>query len=126
MKILIRDDAFSLVEVVIAMGLFAVGLMGLSLMSSGLMDSNQNARYHNTAVQLARNKLETLGQWDYGEVADSVEENIDAAGTSGSGIFKREVTVEEKSGPICKEVMVAVSWGASGKHRVVLKTFFSP
>jgi prepilin-type N-terminal cleavage/methylation domain-containing protein len=126
MKIRIRNDAFSLLEVVIAMGLFAIGLMGVSLMSSGLMDSNRNARHRNEALQLARNCLETLRQGEYAVITDSIETGVDAGGNLGSGIFKREVVVEGKTGPACKEVTVTVSWWSGGEHRVVLKTIFSP
>lgn len=113
-------------EVVIALGLFAVGLMGIVLMSSGLLRDNQASRHRSAAVRLAGSKLETLGQRAYGDIADGVEEDVDTVGISGPGIFKREVTVEEKSGPARKEVTVTVSWRVNGEHRVVLGTIFSP
>ena len=121
-----QEDGFTLMEMVIAMGLFAVGLMGLSLMSTGLSTSNLSARRQAVAVQLAGNKLEMLGQHDYSEITDSLEEKLDASGASGGGVFERKVTVEEKTEPPWKEVAVTVSWRLKGVHRVVVKTVLAP
>jgi len=121
-----RQGGFTLVEMVIAMGLFAIGILGLCLMSSGLMENNTSARNRAGATQLARNKLEALFQDKYDEIADSIEENLDGAGVSGGGVFRREVTVEENGAPVCKEVTVTVSWQVKGAHRVVLKTVVAP
>jgi len=121
-----REDGFTLMEMVIAMGLFAVGLMGLSLMSSGLWSSNLSARRQAVAVQLAGNKLEMLGQCDYSEITGSLEENLDASGVPGSGVFERAVAVEEKAAPARKEVTVTMSWRLKGVHRVVVKTILAP
>ena len=115
-----RQDGFTLLEIVIAMGLFATGLLGLVLLTSGLMTNNMNARHHATAIQLARNKIEMLRQNPYSEVADGIELKVDASGNSGSGIFRREVEVEENVDPALKQVVVTVSWQSRGEHRVTL------
>lgn len=121
-----KQSGFTLMEMVVAMGIFAVGMLGACLMASGLINSNASARNRADATQLAQNKLETLGRGEYSVIVDDLEENIDAAGVSGSGIFQREVVVVEKASPRCKEVMVKVSWQAKGSHRVELKTVFAP
>lgn len=121
-----RQDGFTLLEMVIAMGLFAVGILGLCRMSSGLMVNNASARNRTDATQLARNKLETLFQGEYAEISGSIEENLDASGVSGGGVFRREVAVAENESPACKVVTVAVSWQIQGEHRVVLKTVIAP
>lgn len=121
-----RQDGFTLLEMVIAMGLFATGLLGLCLMASGFMGSNGAARNRADATQLARNKLEALSQDPYSEIVDSLEENIDSSGDSGTGVFQRKVAVEEKESPACKVVTVTVKWQSKGAHRVVLKTVFAP
>jgi len=60
-----QQDGFTLLELVIAMGLFAAGLMGLTVLTSGLMAHNMTARHHAAATQLARNKIEMLRQNAY-------------------------------------------------------------
>ncbi len=126
MSRMIHQNGFTLVELVVAMGLFAVGLMGLCLMTSGLMNCNMMARQRDSAARLAQNALEKLSQSDYTEIDASLEENLDAAENSGSGVFRREVAVEEKTDPECKVVTVTVSWRAGGIHKVVLRTIFGP
>lgn len=119
-------SGFTLLELVFAMALFAVGLLGLTMMTSGLMSNNAAAHRRAIATQLGQNKLETLRGYDYSEISGSLELNMDASDNSGGGIFRREVAVEEKAAPVCKEVTVTVSWEAKGEHEVVLKTVFAP
>ena len=126
MNALSGQNGFSLLEMVIAMGLFAIGLMGLALMTSGLMSNNATARNRADATRLSQNKLEALGSGAYSEIGYSLETDIDALGISGNGVFQREVAVAEKSGPVRKEVTVTVSWEGEGTHRVVLKAVFAP
>jgi prepilin-type N-terminal cleavage/methylation domain-containing protein len=121
-----QQSGFTLMETVVAMGVFAVGLMGLAMMTSGLMSNNSIAHQRAVATQLAQNKMEMLGREEYEEIAGSLEEKLDASDTSGSGVFSREVSVEERTDPVCKEVTVKVLWEAKGKRRVVLRTIFAP
>jgi prepilin-type N-terminal cleavage/methylation domain-containing protein len=123
---LVRQDGFTLLEMVIAMGLFAIGMLGLCLMTSGLMDSNTSARNRADATRLAQSKLETLGRGEYSEIVDGLEMHLDGTGVSGDGLFQREVSVTEKSSPKCKEVAVMVSWEDKGGRWVELKTVFAP
>jgi prepilin-type N-terminal cleavage/methylation domain-containing protein len=123
---LFQEGGFTLVELVIAMGLFAVGMLGLSLMSAGLVCSNLSARQRAVAARLAENKMEMLENGDYSMAGGSVEKKLDAEGTPGNGIFDREVAVNEKTAPPCKEVAVTVSWQLKGEHRVVLKSILAP
>lgn len=115
-----QQDGFTLLELVIAMGLFASGLLGLTLLTSGLMTHNMTARHHAAAIQLARNKIEMLRQNGYSGIVDGIESEMNASGDSGSGIFSREVEVEENDDPAFKQVTVTVSWRSKGEHRVTL------
>jgi len=121
-----QQSGFTLMETVVAMGVFAVGLMGLAMMTSGLMSSNSIAHQRAVATRLAQNKMEMLGRDEYAEIAGSLEEKLDASDTSGGGVFCREVAVEERTDPVCKEVTVKVLWKAKGKRQVVLRTIFAP
>ena len=118
----LQQDGFTLLELVIAMGLFACGLLGLALLTSDLMTCNMTARHHATAIQLARNKIEMLRQDAYSGIVDGMETNVDVSGNAGSGIFSREVAVEENDDPAFKQVSVTVSWWLEGEHRVTLCT----
>ena len=115
-----KQDGFTLLELVIAMGLFASGLLSLVLLTSGLMTHNMTARHHAAAMQLARNKIEMLRQNAYSGIVDGMEPKVAASGDSGGGIFSREVKVEEIKDPAYKLVTVTVSWRSKGEHRVTL------
>jgi prepilin-type N-terminal cleavage/methylation domain-containing protein len=118
----LKQDGFTLLELVIAMGLFASGLLGLTLLTSCLMANNMTARHHAVATQLAQNKIEMLRQNAYSGIVDGTEPKVDASGSSGSGVFSRAVTVEENEDPAFKQVTVTVSWRLKGEHRVVLSS----
>ena len=120
MSISLEQDGFTLLELVIAMGLFATGLLGLMLLTSGLMGNNTTVRYHAVATQLARNKIEMLRQNAYSEIVGDMEAEVAVPGDIGGVIFSREVTVEENAGPAFKVIMVTVSWRTKGEHRVTL------
>ncbi len=116
----LKPDGFTLLELVIAMGLFATGLLGLILLTSGLVDNNMAARYYAAATQLARNKIEMLRKNDYSQIVDDMESTVAVPGDVGGKIFSREVTVEENDDPAFKEITVTVSWRSRGEHRVTL------
>jgi prepilin-type N-terminal cleavage/methylation domain-containing protein len=115
-----KQDGFTLLELVIAMGLFASGLLAMALLTSGLMTHNMTSRNRAVAIQLARSKIEMLRQNPYSEIIDGVERNISPSGSLGSGIFSRQVVVDENADPAFKRVTVTVSWPSKGAHRVTL------
>ena len=118
----LEQDGFTLLELVIAMGLFATGLLGLMMLTSGLTTGNMTARHHDAAVQLAGNKIELLRQIAYSEVVESVEPKVAVSSDAGREIFTRRVMVEENSDPAFKLVTVTVSWRSKGEHRVTLSS----
>lgn len=120
MLISLQQDGFTIMELVIAMGLFAVGLLGMAMLTSGLITHNLTARHHSIAIQLARNRIEAFRQDSYSEIVDGTELKVNASGDSGEGIFSRVVEVEENDGPAYKQVTVTVSWQIKGTHSVTL------
>ena len=121
----LEQDGFTLLELVIALGLFASGLLGLTILTSGLMAHNMTARHHAAAIQLAQNKFEMFRQKAYAEIVDGVEPEVNASGDSGGGIFSRVVTVEENDDPAYKLVTVTVSWCLKGEHQVALSSIMA-
>jgi len=122
MTVLREARGFTLLELVLALGLLGVGLMGTVHMTSGLLKHNWSARQRTVALYLARNKIESLCREPYEDISESIEEGLDAAGVSGKGIFRREVTVMENSTPAHKEIGVTVSFEGAGRGHVALST----
>jgi prepilin-type N-terminal cleavage/methylation domain-containing protein len=53
-------DGFTVVEVIIAMALFAVAVLGLAIGSGSVIRANQTSFFHTVATNLAQDKLEDL------------------------------------------------------------------
>ena len=113
-------SGFTLMELVVALGLLGVGLLGLIQMTSGLLKHNAAARQRNAALYLARDRMEGVCREDYGHIAGSVEEGLHDV--SGKGVFRRDVAVVENTIPACKEITVTVSFESEGRHSVTLGT----
>jgi prepilin-type N-terminal cleavage/methylation domain-containing protein len=53
-------DGFTVVEVIIAMAIFAVAVLGLAVGSASVIRANQTSLFHTIATNLAQDKLEDL------------------------------------------------------------------
>lgn len=116
------QQGFTLVEVLIAVTLFAIGMIAVSGLTLSSIRGNSLSAQINQANSLAKSKLEELHCAKPSDLADGSEADIDATGTTG-GIFDRvwEVT----AGPTAnsRRVVVRVTWRRGGpEHRVVLET----
>ncbi|MBW2367805.1 MAG: prepilin-type N-terminal cleavage/methylation domain-containing protein [Deltaproteobacteria bacterium] len=115
-----NSDGFTLLELMIALGVFAIGILGVVAMSGGLVRHNHLAKQRTQAVALAHGKLEALRETAYADISDSLEVHLDVHGRADHGPFNRTVSVNTFNAPAYKEVRVTVSW--HGFHRVALQT----
>jgi len=67
-KIINNKGGFSLIEVLIAISLFAFLVIGVLTMTSLGIKSNSYAQHHTKAVQLAESSMEMLRRVDYNDV----------------------------------------------------------
>jgi prepilin-type N-terminal cleavage/methylation domain-containing protein len=106
----IRQEGFTLLEIVIAMAILAVGLLAVASMVHMVMLSNRMSRNMTSALNLAQGKIDDLRLTDYTSIAAGTESNLDEGGTEGAGIFNRAVSVSENFTPAVKIVTVSVTW----------------
>lgn len=120
------ESGFSLIEAVIAIGLFSLCILAVTQMAGMVLRTNQTARDCTTALFLARNKMEEVKAIEFSDVVSGEEKALDADGMTGAGMFDRWVEVSDQATPRCKTVSVRVVWGSQDSRRVVLTTIIAP
>ncbi|MFH0731200.1 MAG: prepilin-type N-terminal cleavage/methylation domain-containing protein [Pseudomonadota bacterium] len=120
------ENGFSLIEAVVALGLFSLCILAAIQMAAAVVNTNQTARDYTVALFLAQNKLEEVKACEFSQVASGEEKNLDAGGECGAGTFDRWVKVADQLTPRFKIVTVGVSWGSRIPRQVVLATIVAP
>jgi len=111
-------SGFTLVEVLVAMGILAIGLLGAAALISSLLASGGQARYMNMANVLASEKLDNLNKWpstdqnvcDSTACADSTNSPYCNATSCGSLSGSATCTASD---PFCDQVTVSETSGAN-------------
>jgi prepilin-type N-terminal cleavage/methylation domain-containing protein len=107
------DTGFTLIEMIIAMTIFAIAVLGLAGSMAVAASGDTHAGEQTRALALAGQKLEELKASQYTDVKSEATRSIDAKGLDASGPYKRTVTVEEGvEGKDTKSVTVQVDYGA--------------
>ena len=120
-----NDRGFSLLEVVIALGIFSIGILAIAGLQITATSGNAKARYRTEAATLAQDVVERLLSIDY--VRDSVplRTEFNTAGngarayTDPSGRYNIDWTVSGADTPIDRAITinVTVRWWAYGFPR---------
>jgi len=92
-------SGFTLVEVVVSMGILTIGLLGVAALISSTLATGTQARYMNMANIFASEKLDNLNKWPSSDpnVAPGGALNGPAACAAGDN-YCDQVTVSESSG----------------------------
>jgi prepilin-type N-terminal cleavage/methylation domain-containing protein len=103
-----RKNGFTLLELIIAMGILAFGFFSLFHLSLSTRKADQYCRNKTAALQLAQEKIEFLKTLSFSELAGEGESGL-TNGTIGT-IFERETRVHKDPVSNCAEVTVRVCW----------------
>ena len=101
---------FTIVEMMVAVLVFAICIVGICRLEVVARESNDRARWHYTAVNIAKNRTERARVAQYGELEGFVENNVvvDWQGNpSVNGDYRRTTTVSNTT-PTLKEMVVTV------------------
>ncbi len=117
--VLFSQNGFSLIEVLIAMGILALSMLAAASMQFGSIRNNASGNMATQASMLAKAQMEVLKNTsDITTLADGVENNIDADGQPG-GIYNRSWTVVNM-GTTARRISVTVQWSKRGKSRSIV------
>ena len=139
-KVPIRQQGFTLIEVLIAISILTIGLLAVAKMQVSAIQGNYFSNNTTTALSLAQQKMEDLLGRAYTDAdladtqagnnanltslvtIDHQEPNVDEEGVSGSGIYHRVWNVADDT-PITdtKTITIIVTWTkGNNTHRVNL------
>ncbi len=117
---------FTLVEVMVAVGVLIISLLGLISVAVGVIHGNAFSRQLTTGTTLAQDKIEALKGKAYGDAELSAGSHSDP-GNPISSLYNRTWTVVDNAPATdVKTITVTVGWNWRGApHSVDLVTFIA-
>jgi type IV pilus assembly protein PilV len=121
-------QGFSLIDVLIGMSILSIGILAVARMQISTVRNTTNGNTITEAVMLAQQKMEELKSvQDVTTLANEVENNLEADGTPGAGIYNRTTTITVPDVSLAansREVQVQVQWSTvhGGNRTVVLES----
>lgn len=118
-----KSRGFSLLELIIALGILSFGFLSLSSLSISTMKANSYSRNKTAALQLAQEKIESLKALSFSELNGEMETGL-RTGTLGT-LFQRE-TIVQKGTDSLADIKVRIFWPMAanprGFHSIELNT----
>ncbi len=117
------DQAYTLIEVLVAMAIFSIGILAVGTLILSTTRNNTNSNILTEATMLARAKIEEKKrEADAGPLSNGTETetNIDTQGNPG--IYRRECVISPPDANGNQQIQVTVSWTRQGKDRNVVLT----
>jgi len=105
-----NHQGFTILELVLALGILSIGLLFLSALLLTVIRTNNYSYLNTVALQLAQEKIETLKATPYAELEAQVESGIRIG--SLQTVFQRETSVQKGSAVSLADILVKVSWPA--------------
>jgi prepilin-type N-terminal cleavage/methylation domain-containing protein len=102
---LASHEGFSLIEVLVAMGIFSVAILGLAVGAITITRANKTSQFHTVGTNLAQDKLEQLKASAFAAVGAGSDVPSPVQGVA----FTRNWTVTNNTATF-KQVNVTVSW----------------
>ncbi len=118
-SLIYRQDAFTLIEIVIALVIAAIGLLSVVGLQASAIKGNRYMTRLNTAIFFAEKKMEEFENTPFSSltlVTNQGDSNnpLNSSEANG-GIFNRSWTIRSYQGSAnMKEVTVTVSWTEAG------------
>jgi type IV pilus assembly protein PilV len=128
MKKTSKDEGFTLIEILVAITLFAIGILGATSMQIMALQTNAKANRKTEALAVASEQMEKLINQDYADI-DSSQTNMvigDDANENVSDVYTLSWNVADDS-PVndTKTITVTVTWNYKGQHTETISRIVS-
>ena len=110
-----NHQGFTILELVLALGILSIGLLFLSALLLTVIRTNNYSYLNTVALQLAQEKIETLKATPYAELEAQVESGLRIGGLQT--VFQRETSVQKGTAVSLADILVKVSWPAPAAIR---------
>lgn len=125
---MIHRQGFTLVETLVAMVLFAISMLAVVPMAINTSRQTTILNHRSLAITLAQSKIDDLKRLavisPLSGANNQTENNLDASGAAGNGIFTRVVTVTGGAGQLTT-LNVIVTWTDYSAQTVTQTTLLS-
>ena len=101
-------NGFTLLELMIALGILSIGFLSLSNLSIALLKADKYSQNKTAALQLAQEKMESIKTLPFSELKGEVESGLEIGNVGTT--FQREVIVEKDS--YMADITVRVHWSS--------------
>jgi prepilin-type N-terminal cleavage/methylation domain-containing protein len=124
-KPLASRAGFSLIEVLVAIGILSVAILGLAVGAITITRANKMSQFHTVATNLAQDKLEQLRAGPFAGVA-ACTTSCDAVPPAYQGVtYTRTWTVAPNTATF-KQINVTVQWTDYILHSLTVTSALSP
>jgi prepilin-type N-terminal cleavage/methylation domain-containing protein len=103
-----KQKGFSLLELMMALGILSAGVLGLLSLSVTTLKANYLSQSSTAALQLAQEKMESLKALPFEELKGGIESGL-TTGTVRT-LFRRETIVNKQGAYGLAEITVKVLW----------------
>ena len=112
---LASHEGFSLIEVLVAIGIFSIAILGLAVGAITITRANKTSQFHTVGTNLAQDKLEQLKASAFAAVDAGGDVPPPVQGVA----FTRNWTVTNSTATF-KQINVTVSWTDYFTHNVII------
>jgi type II secretion system protein I len=103
-----KQKGFTLLELIIALGILSTALLALLSLSITVLKVNKHSQNHTAALQLAQEKMESLKALPFDELKGENENGL-TTGTVQT-LFQRETIIQRQDASGLAEITVRVLW----------------
>ncbi len=114
------EEGFTLVEILIAITLFAVGILGATSMQIMAIQTNAKANRTTEAYAVASDQMEKLLKMDYDDIQSSLDENGDVSPVQVDEYTLTWTVANDSPINNTKTINVTVRWNYQGNHQATI------
>jgi prepilin-type N-terminal cleavage/methylation domain-containing protein len=123
---LIRSRAgFSLIEVLVAIGIFSFAMLGLAIGAITITRANKTSQFHTVATNMAQDSLEQLRAMPFANV-NNCASNCDATPPTYQGVVYTRTWTVNPNTVTFKQINVTVAWTDTAARTLTVSAAMSP